>query len=69
MTAAVPIPIAACEETLTIMGVSLRVYVLEGKRRIIHADDLAVLFEAMEDGAPCSAEDAETLAQCVKGQR
>jgi hypothetical protein len=45
------IPVAVWFGSFTIFGVELRCHVLSGGERIIEADSLADLFEAIESGA------------------
>jgi len=61
------LPKAISESTLTVMGVELKVCVLDNGMRIITADSMVALFEMMESGASMSEEDALKLARFVKG--
>jgi hypothetical protein len=65
------LPTAVWEGTLTILGVTLRVSVLDNGQRVIHADDIHALFEAMGDGTADDTrmDDVRRLADFMRGGR
>lgn len=62
-------PTATWTGTLTILGVTLRVSVLDNGQRVIHADDISALFEAMSDDTNETIREDEVyrLAQFMRG--
>ena len=60
------LPVSTHRGTLTIMGVELVVHQLSDGQRIIEAEGLGKLFEAMGSGAELSEEDAMKLAKVVR---
>lgn len=56
----------ACN-TLTILGVELKVHVLDNGHRIIEADGMHALIAAMAAGAKLTPEEADQLAREVRG--
>lgn len=62
-------PFAVESDTLSIAGVPLRVFTLDDGRRIVDADDVAALFEALASGAEITEREAATLAFWVDGGR
>ena len=59
---------AVHEGSFTIAGVIVRTYVLSDGRRIMDADDVAALFEAMGAGASPTIEEAEAFARWRAGR-
>ena len=60
------LPVSTHRGTLTVMGVELVVHQLSDGQRIIEAEGLGKLFEAMASGADLSEEDAMKLAKVVR---
>lgn len=58
------LPKSIASNKFSIMGVELTVHVLDNGQRIIEADGLAKLFEALAEG-PITEEDAMKLASAV----
>ena len=44
------IPTAVSENTIAVSGIVLRVFRLDDGRKVIHADDMATLVKAWDDG-------------------
>jgi hypothetical protein len=61
------VPESTHSSTLNIMGVELVVHVLDDGRRIIEAEGLHQLIEAMSDGVELSEDEAAELARAVRG--
>lgn len=60
------LPKSVLRNTLTIMGVELVVHQLDNGQRIIEADSVHRLFEAMAGDTPITPEDAMEFARVVR---
>lgn len=60
------LPVSTHSSTLSVMGVELIVHQLSNGQRIIEAEGMGKLFEAMASGAPLSEDDAMKLAKVVR---
>ena len=56
------VPVAVWEGSFRLFGVDVRCYVLDDGQRIIHADDVVALFEAMGSGGAQVVDDADLMA-------
>jgi hypothetical protein len=63
------IPRAIWEGTFTMFGVTLRCYVLDDGARIIHADDVARLFEVMGQEGNVMPSDEEAIREFAMWQK
>lgn len=63
------LPAAIAEASFNLFGVPLRCYVLDNGQRIVDADDVAALFDAMAngDGSEPSNDGLDKLAKWLKG--
>lgn len=61
------LPHSITQNTLTIMGVELIVHVLSNGQRIIEADGMRQLFEAMGAGAHATEDESILLARALLG--
>lgn len=60
------LPYSVSQSTVRIMGVDVVVHQLNTGQRIIEADSMAALFEAMETGETIDGGEAETLAKALR---
>lgn len=65
-----PTPKATACAEITIMGIRLRCYVLDDRRRVFDSDDIAKFFAALEDESHPRMTDAEAvnLARVANGR-
>lgn len=62
--------VAVWEGVLTVMGISLRVYVLSNGKRVIHTDDFHSLLLAMGDpDRELTEAEAKMLARFIAGDK
>lgn len=63
------LPKAVAEASFKLFGVTVRAYVLDDGQRILHADDVAALFEAMgsADAEATDPAEAQRYAEFLRG--
>lgn len=61
------IPVSVWQGEMTLLGVTLRLHVLDDGKRIVEAEDMAALLEAMEHGGPADGDEMAAFARWLRG--
>jgi hypothetical protein len=60
-------PVSVWSGEMRLFGVTLHLHVLEDGTRIVEAQDMAALMEAMEQGAPVDGDEMGAFARWLRG--
>ena len=60
-------PASVWQGEMTLLGVTLRLRVLDDGKRIVEAEDMAALLEAMEHGAHADGDEMAAFARWLRG--
>jgi hypothetical protein len=60
-------PVSVWQGEMTLLGVTLHLHVLDDGTRIVEAEDMAALLEAMGRGAPADEDEMAAFARWLRG--
>jgi hypothetical protein len=61
------VPVSVWSGEMQLLGISLHLHVLDDGTRIVEAEDMAALLEAMEQGGPVDESEMAAFARWLRG--